>query len=147
MPGLTDQHRSEGADAPREGTRVLVVEDYLDTTRVCAKMLELAGFQVATASDGFAALKVASEFQPSIMLLDIGLPDIDGFEVARRLRADANFKALTLIAFTAFGSDDYRSRAKDVGFDYYIVKPVLFQELLALLVDGRPDALLSADQD
>jgi two-component system, chemotaxis family, CheB/CheR fusion protein len=140
MAGLSDEHRGEGAVRPLGGTRVLIVDDYLDTARVCARMLQLAGFEVATAPDGFAALKVASEFQPSIMLLDIELPDIDGFEVARRLRADANFKALTLIAFTAFGSDEYRSRAKVVGFDHYIVKPVPFAELLSVLVDGRPGA-------
>jgi DNA-binding response OmpR family regulator len=146
MPVLTDRHRSEGADDPRGGTRVLIVDDFLDTTRVCAKMLQLAGFEVAIAPDGFEALRVASEFQPSIMLLDIGLPDIDGFEVARRLRADAKFKAMVLIAFTAYASEESRSRAHAVGFDHYVVKPIPFAELLSLLVDGRPGAALPADR-
>ena len=69
------------------------------------KLLQLAGFEVATAPDGLDAIRVACEFQPSIMLLDIGLPDIDGFEVARRLRADSKFNAMTLIAVTAYSSE------------------------------------------
>jgi CheY-like chemotaxis protein len=146
MPGLSDQHQSEGAGGSPGSTRVLVVDDYLDTARVCAKMLQSAGFEVATAPDGFEALRVASEFEPSIMLLDIGLPDIDGFEVARRLRADAKFKAMVLIAFTAYACEESRSRAIAVGFDYYLVKPVPFAELLSMLVDGRPDAALPADR-
>ncbi len=79
MPPLSERRPGDGADIPLEATRVLIVDDYLDTARVCAKMLQSAGFEVATASDGFEALKIASEFEPGIMLLDIGLPDIDGF--------------------------------------------------------------------
>ena len=123
-------------------TRVLVVDDCLDIVRVFAKVLKSAGFEVATARDGFEALGIASEFQPNVMLLDIGLPDIDGFEVASRLRADSKFKATILIAFTAIAADDYRSRAKAVGFDHYLVKPVSFAELLSVLVEGRPDTPL-----
>ena len=127
-----------GAGDPPDRTRVLVVDDYPDTAHVCARMLQSAGFEVATAPDGFEALRLACDFQPSIMLLDIGLPDIDGFEVARRLRADSKFKAMTIIAFTAYPSEEFRSRAESVGFDYYLVKPVPVAELLSLLVDGRP---------
>jgi DNA-binding response OmpR family regulator len=137
MPRLSEQLQTDGADVPRGGTRVLIVEDYLDTARVCAKMLQLSGFEVATASDGFEALRIAFEFEPSIMLLDIGLPDIDGFEVARRLRADSKLKAMTLIAFTAFASDESRSRAKAAGFDHYLAKPIPFAELLSALVHGN----------
>jgi DNA-binding response OmpR family regulator len=126
---------------------VLVVDDYLDTARVCARMLQLAGFEVATAPDGFEAIRIAAEFRPNIMLLDIGLPDIDGFEVARRLRADSKFDAMTLIAFTAYPSEEFRSRAETLGFDYYLVKPVPFAELLSVLVDGRSAGLAPRPDD
>ena len=140
MPGLTDQHRSEGADDPR-GERGCSSSMIFSTPLASApRRLQLAGFEVAIAPDGFEALRVASEFQPSIMLLDIGLPDIDGFEVARRLRADAKFKAMVLIAFTAYASEESRSRAHAAGFDHYVVKPIPFAELLSLLVAGRPGA-------
>jgi CheY-like chemotaxis protein len=69
-------------------------------------------------------------------LLDIGLPDIDGFEVARRLRADAKFKAMTLIAFTAFASEKARSRANEGDFDHFLVKPMPFADLLTVPVDA-----------
>jgi DNA-binding response OmpR family regulator len=135
MLGRSDQQESEIPDGKPTGTRVLVVDDCSDTAHVCAKLLRLSGFDVAVALGGFEALKVASEFQPRITLLDIGLPDIDGFEVARRLRADAKFKTMTLIAFTAFASDKARSRANEGDFDHFLVKPMPFADLLTLLVE------------
>ena len=147
MAGLSDPKSGEGADGPRLGTRVLVVDDYLDTARVCAKMLRSAGFEVATASDGFEALKISSEFEPSVVLLDIGLPNIDGFEVARRLRADAKFESVILVAFSAYGSQESRSRAKETGFDHFLVKPVSFNQLLSVLAEGRRVGMPPADQE
>jgi CheY-like chemotaxis protein len=142
MLGRTDQHGSEtSGDAPT-GARVLVVDDCSDTAHVCGRMLRLAGFEVAVALGGFEALRIASEFEPHIALLDIGLADIDGFEVARRLRTDARFKTMMLIAFTGFASDEARAKAKDVGFNYFLVKPVPFADVLSLLVNdtvGRTD--------
>ena len=126
---------------------MLVVDDYLDTARVCARMLRSAGFEVATAADGFEALKITSEFEPGVVLLDIGLPDIDGFEVARRLRSDAKFESMILVAFSAYGSEEIRSRAKEIGFDYFLVKPVSFPELLSVLVEGRRVGMPLSDRD
>ena len=83
MLGRSDEDNSERLDETPRGTRVLVVDDCCDTARICAKILQLAGFEVATALDGFEALRLAFEFHPRITLLDIGLPDIDGFEVVR----------------------------------------------------------------
>ena len=105
---------------------------------VSQKLLRLSGFDVAVALGGCEALRLASEFHPHITLLDIGLPDIDGFEVARRLRADAKCKTMTLIAFTAFASDTRRSRANEGDFDHFLVKPMPFADLLTLLVDVAP---------
>ncbi len=96
-------------------------------------MLLLCGFEVRIAADGFEALRVASEFQPAIVLLDIGLPGLDGFEVARRVRADLTLKAMTIIAVTGYGDEEARQQAKAIGFNHYLVKPVLLAELLVLL--------------
>ena len=113
--------------------RVLVVDDALDIVRTCAILLQYAGFEVRTASNGHDALKVAAEFHPRIALLDVGLPDLDGYEVARRLRADLTLQMMTLIAITAYGSEEDRRRAKAAGFDHHLVKPVHFNNLLSLI--------------
>ena len=113
--------------------RVLVVDDSPDIVHTCAVLLKYAGFEVQTASSGRGALKLAAEFLPHIALLDVGLPDIDGYEVARRLRADSSLPVITLIAITAYGTEDDRRRAKAAGFDHYLVKPVHFNNLLTLI--------------
>jgi two-component system CheB/CheR fusion protein len=135
MLGQSDQQESEISDGKPSGPRVLVVDDCSDTAHVCARLLRLSGFDAAIALSGFEALRLATEFQPRIVLLDIGLPDIDGIEVARRLRADTKFKTMTLIAFTAFPSDTTRARANEGGFDHFLVKPMAFADLLTLLVE------------
>jgi DNA-binding response OmpR family regulator len=135
MLGQSDQQESEISDGKPSGTRVLVVDDCSDTAHVCARLLRLSGFDVAIALSGFEALRLATEFQPRIILLDIGLPDIDGFEVARRLRAAAKFKTMTLIAFTAFASETTRARANEGDFDHFLVKPMPFADLLTLLAE------------
>jgi DNA-binding response OmpR family regulator len=101
-----------------EKVRVLVVDDRIDIVRTCAILLQHAGFEVRTATSGRDALKAAVEFHPRIALLDIGLPDLDGFEVARRIRADLTFTEMTLIAITAYGTQESRSRAEAAGFDH-----------------------------
>jgi DNA-binding response OmpR family regulator len=116
--------------------RVLVVDDNRDIVHACAKMLQSAGFEVRTAPDGFGALRIAAEFHPHITLLDIGLPDIDGYEVARRLRSDNTLRAMTIIAISGYGDEEARQQAKAIGFNHYLVKPVTFTELRPLLVAG-----------
>jgi DNA-binding response OmpR family regulator len=140
MLGESYEQESEISDGKPTGTRVLVVDDCSDTAHVCARLLRLSGFNAAVALGGFEALKIASEFQPRIALLDIGLPDIDGIEVARRLRADARFKTMILIAFTAFASEETRLLANQGDFDHFLVKPMPFADLLALLVDVAGDS-------
>ena len=116
-----------------EKVRVLVVDDSLDIVRTCALLLQHSGFDVRTASNGWGALKVAVEFHPQVALLDVGLPDLDGYEVASRLRADFALQAMTLIAITAYGTEDNRRRAEAAGFDHYLVKPVHLHDLLPLI--------------
>ncbi len=116
-----------------EKVRVLVVDDSLDIVRTFALLLQHAGFEVRTASKGRDALKVAAEFHPQFALLDVGLPDLDGYEVARRIRADLMLQAMTLIAITAYGYDESRSQARAAGFDHYLVKPVHLGDVLPLI--------------
>jgi CheY-like chemotaxis protein len=113
--------------------RVLVVDDSLAIVRTCARLLQYAGFEVRTASNGRDALKVASEFHPQVALLDLGLPGLDGCEVARRLRADPALPMMILIAITAYGTEEDRRQAKAAGFDHHLVKPAHFYDLLSLM--------------
>ena len=132
IPCLGDRHA--GTDRMLEGVRVLVVDDNRELAIVNARLLQLAGFEVRTVFEGFEALRVASEFHPSITLLDINLPDIDGYEVARRLRSDITLQAMTIIAVTAYGHEEARQQAKAIGFNHYLVKPVAFADLRSLLI-------------
>lgn len=113
--------------------RVLVVDDRPDIVHTSAVLFEYAGFEVRTACNGYGAVEIARDFRPDIAVLDIGLPDLDGCEVARRLRADPTLAPMTLIAITAYGSEEHRRRTKAAGFDHHLVKPVHFFNLLALI--------------
>jgi CheY-like chemotaxis protein len=113
-----------GADAaPVAGLRVLVVDDNADVARGTAMILELLGYAVREAHDGPTALNAADEFNPDVVLLDLGLPQMDGYEVGRRLRSRSVGKALTLIAVSGYGQDDDRRRSVEAGFDHHCVKP------------------------
>jgi PAS domain S-box-containing protein len=115
------------------GRRVLVVDDSLDVVTILSDFLTWKGFVVEVASSGAAALEAARTFRPDAMLLDIGLPTIDGYEVARRLRSDPSFAATRLIALTGYGQQADRERAYAAGFQHHLVKPVDFTQLLAHL--------------
>jgi len=113
---------------------VLIVDDNIDSVESLAELLQLAGHQVRTANDGLAALEVAEVFQPEFVLLDIGLPRLDGYEVARRLRSQPAFHLTILIALTGYGQDDHRRRGHEAGFNHYLVKPIdpaLLKQLFA----------------
>jgi len=117
---------------PPSGRSILIVEDNADARDVLRVLLELEGHEVETAEEGQAALELASTKDPDIALVDIGLPGIDGYEVARRLRARDPRRPL-LIALTGYGQPEDRRRATDAGFDDVLVKPVDPVTLTALL--------------
>lgn len=121
-----------GAHAPR---RILVVDDNVDGAKSLALLLKLAGHTTSIAYSGPAALERARSFAPEVVFLDIGLPGMNGYEVARRLRAEPNGAALTLVALTGWGTDDDRKRAHDAGFDHHLTKPVDAAQVHALLAD------------
>jgi CheY-like chemotaxis protein len=103
---------------------VLVVDDNRDAADSCATLLELAGHRVQTAYNGTRALQLGEAFHPDIVLLDIGLPDLNGFEVARRMRAAPWGARLPLVAVTGWGKEEDRQRAFDAGFNRHLTKPV-----------------------
>ncbi|MBT2324911.1 response regulator [Variovorax paradoxus] len=120
--------------APRlEAQRVLIVDDNLDAAAGIAAVLELEGHQVRTAGDGEEALALAASYRPGIVLLDIGLPLLDGYEVARRMRRTSGTEAALLIALTGYGQSEDRQAALDAGFDHHFVKPADPNALLACI--------------
>jgi len=121
-------------------TRLLVVDDNDDAAQSLALALRLEGHEVETAADGDAALRLLDRFQPAAAILDIGLPTMNGYELARALRDDPRTRAIVLIALTGYGRDPDRRRALDAGFDEHLVKPVEFGKLLK-----RLDELLAGD--
>jgi CheY-like chemotaxis protein len=100
-------------------------------------LLEMEGFQVRTANEGATALQIAQEFRPDVVLLDIGLPGMNGFEVANRLRGLPCCKEALLIALTGYGEAESRSRSAQAGFDFHMVKPADVNLLLAMLADPQ----------
>ncbi|MGI8894458.1 MAG: response regulator [Casimicrobiaceae bacterium] len=122
------------------GTRILVADDNTDLATMVAQLLELSGHEVCVAHTGVAALEAASVFKPDVALIDIGLPDMDGYEVATRLRNGQSNCAATLIAVTGFGRDVDRQRSKSAGFAHHLVKPIDFDQLASLLTRVRKDA-------
>jgi two-component system, sensor histidine kinase len=125
----------EGEPVAAARRRVLVVDDNQDSAETIAMLIELWGHEAKAVHDGAAALAAAAELRPEVILLDIGLPGIDGYEVARRLRADGLGGKL-LVAMTGYGRDEDRRLAREAGFDEHLVKPVdpnVLRELLARL--------------
>jgi CheY-like chemotaxis protein len=128
------QEKTMLEDTPvRSGRRVLVVDDNVDSAESLSMLLELSGHEVYMAHDGEQALAEFERRRPDAVLLDIGLPKLDGFEVARRLRSDGRNSDLLLIALTGYGKDDDRSRGRNAGFDHHLVKPVEPETLMKLL--------------
>lgn len=121
------------------GVRVLVVDDNVDSAESMALLLSLDGHEVRTAFDGPGALAVAAEFQPEAVLLDIGLPGMDGYEVAKQMRNLPGLQKALMIAVTGYSQADNRARSKAAGFDHHLVKPVDPEILSALLATLRSD--------
>jgi CheY-like chemotaxis protein len=103
--------------------RLLVVDDSADMARLSGMLLRRAGHQVRTANTGQEALETALEFHPEVVLLDIGLPDMDGYEVARRIREAPALNNVVLVAMTGYGMESDRQRSREAGFDHHLVKP------------------------
>ena len=123
--------------ASTSARRILVVDDNADAADTLAALLRLDGHEVRTASNGAAALAVAAELRPHIAFLDIGLPGMNGYDLARRLRRDATLPAMTLVAVTGWGQADDLRQSREAGFDHHLTKPVAPADVQAF-VDRAP---------
>ena len=115
--------------------RILVVDDNRDSADSLAMLLKLTGHDVHTAHDGLEAVEAAATFQPDVILLDIGMPRLNGYEAARRIREQQRHKGLTLVALTGWGQEEDRRRSEEAGFDSHLVKPVDLAALTKLLAE------------
>jgi DNA-binding response OmpR family regulator len=113
--------------------RVLIVDDLTASADTLRLILEMDGYEVAVARDGEAAIGLAAEFRPDVAILDIGLPRMNGYELAGRLRAQTQSRHARLIAFTGYGDEASQCRTKAAGFDHHVVKPANIEHLLALV--------------
>jgi two-component system CheB/CheR fusion protein len=125
-------------DAAGRARRVLVVEDNADSREALCALLDNAGYDCRSAGSGTAALDLVSTFAPEVVILDLGLPEVDGFEIARRIRADARHAAAHLVALTGYGQATDRAASLAAGFDEHVVKPVQPDRLLDLLARLGP---------
>ncbi len=126
----------DGAEAqPTSKLRILVVDDNRDAASSLAMLLEMMGNDVRTAHDGDEAVRAAGEFHPHVVLLDIGLPKMNGYEAARTIREEPWGKNMVLIAVTGWGQDEDKRKSQDAGFDQHMVKPVDPQVLMKMLAE------------
>jgi CheY-like chemotaxis protein/anti-sigma regulatory factor (Ser/Thr protein kinase) len=132
----TRAHAAGAAAAPTTpARRILVVDDNRDAAEGLAALLRLRGHEVRVAHDGPMALDITAAEPPSVVLLDIGLPEMDGYEVCRRLRQQGLHDA-QIIAMTGYGQERDRQRSREAGFDMHMVKPVDIGEIVTLLAAG-----------
>jgi CheY-like chemotaxis protein len=119
-----------------QGKRVAIVEDNKLQAQSLAMLLEMMGYQVRTASDAASALRMMAEFIPQVALIDIGLPGLNGYELARQVRSMPQLRDITLIAQTGWGTDDDRQQAREAGFQHHLTKPIDHQRLEKILAQA-----------
>jgi CheY-like chemotaxis protein len=112
---------------------ILVIEDNVDAAETIAEVLRMEGHRVHIATDGLSGIAKARELRPAVVLCDIGLPDVDGYDVARELRADETLRSARLIALSGYAQPDDKARAKEAGFEAHLSKPASLDELTALV--------------
>ncbi|WP_422927577.1 response regulator [Singulisphaera sp. PoT] len=147
LPALPLMHASVEADvnAPEDASlstprRILIVDDNPDVANSLARLLRMRSHEVRTAEHGEAALSELVNFQPQTILLDIGLPGMDGYEVAQAIRKLPTGESVVLVALTGYGQDEDRRRSQEAGFDHHLVKPVELASLLSLISLTRNDS-------
>jgi CheY-like chemotaxis protein len=141
MPAAAGRLAEDETDG-RRPRRVLVVEDNEDAAESLREALELHGHRVAIARDGPEGIEAARRLSPDLVLCDVGLPRMDGYEVARHMRADPELRALPLVALSGYAGPEDVARASEAGFDRHVAKPPSLEELdllIAELADGDAD--------
>ena len=131
--------RSEQSKAQFRALKILVVEDEHDIADSLVRLLQLGGHQVEVAYSGQIALLLAQQHKPAVVLLNLGLPRVDGYQVVQQLRSKPETQDAFIVAVTGYGSEADRERCKAAGFDLHLLKPIATEKLLALL---RGDAAL-----
>ena len=125
--------KAEKTATAKPGLRVLVVDDNHDAAQVLCMLLQSIGVNVEAVDSGPAALATIPDYRPNVILMDIGMPGMDGNEVARRIRQQPEFNDIKLIAITGWGQEKDRQRSRESGFDHHLTKPVNFQDLADLI--------------
>jgi CheY-like chemotaxis protein len=131
---------TEIAKLTRPTLRVLVVDDNMDAAKVLELLVEEAGHRVRMAHTGPTALAAALDYRPDVMLLDIGVPELNGFEVAKRIRQQAVLRDIVLVAITGYGQESDRQRIQEAGFDRYLTKPADFEKVRQILAAASEKA-------
>jgi DNA-binding response OmpR family regulator len=126
------------ASALKSGVRVLVIDDNQDLAEVLVEFLAESGCEVRSAGDGASGLSLFRSFAPEALLLDLGLPDMTGFDFVERLGEGGLDKSCVLIALSGYGSDQVKSRARELGFAHQLLKPVDFPVVLDILSQHFP---------
>jgi CheY-like chemotaxis protein len=137
-PGRRAAGATDEPAAPKSSLRILIVDDNRDAADSLVMLLRIMGNDTRTAYDGQEGVEVAGEFRPDVILPDIGLPKLDGYEACRRIREQSWGKDVVLIAVTGWGQEEDRRLSHEAGFDYHMVKPVDPQDLMKLLAGLQP---------
>ncbi len=145
--GQTDQGpRKDEPPAASAPLSIVIADDNRDAAASLAIMLELGGHRVAVAHDGAAAVETVARLRPDVALLDIGMPQLDGYQAARRIRSLPGGERVRLIALTGWGQDADRRRSAEAGFDHHCIKPIEFEELQRLLAEPAGTAAADGDE-
>lgn len=138
IPGRdgVESHEASNGVSPR---RVLVVDDNRDAADALSVLLTLHGHEVRTVFDGLEAVEAAASWEPEVILLDLGMPKLDGVEAARRIRARQSHRKVFLVALTGWSQEEDRRRTERAGFDAHLVKPVNIEQLSRLLAAHGED--------
>jgi CheY-like chemotaxis protein len=122
----------------RSAARILVVDDNVDLAQGLARMLRILGYQVQVAHDGPSGLDLARQLNPEFIVLDIGLPGMDGYQIAAHIRAEEAMKGAVIIAISGYGHDEDRRRSREAGIDHHLVKPIAAKTLIDLIHPQGP---------
>ena len=133
VPGSPSAVEEVAARPSVQSLRLLVVDDNVDAASSLAMLLRTEGHETRVAHDGPSALRAARDLRPDAIFLDIGLPGLDGFEVARRLRREPGRESVLLVAMTGYGQQSDRDRSLQAGFDHHLVKPAEFERVRQIL--------------
>jgi two-component system CheB/CheR fusion protein len=149
LPADAEEHRDRSSapsapSSPQKKVRVMIVDDNVDTAKTLSLLLELEGFETRVAHDGLTVVKSCQAFLPHVLLLDIGLPEIDGFQVAKLVRAEKFGRQIKIVAISGWGAEADKRASREAGMDAHLVKPATLDQLLPLLVSqelaGQMDA-------